>query len=282
MPVTPQDMLELATLIKRLCGLALDDSKGYLIESRLSQLARDSACDSYVELCRRAVGGDRQLRAKVIDAITTHETLFFRDSSPFNALQHRVIPDIIDARADSPLAKRIRIWSAACSTGQECYSIAIVLSELLPNIASWNINILGTDISNASIAQASRGSYSTYEVGRGMPPQYLHKYMVRDGAHWKVRDPLRALVQFSCRNLLEDFSDLGPFDVIFCRNVAIYFEAATRRDLFLRLAERLTPTGYLFVGAAESLTDLGPRFAPKIHCRSVFYQPNLPAGAPAH
>lgn len=274
MPVTPQDLLELAKLIKQLCGLALDDSKGYLVESRLTQLAQEAGCATYVELCRRAVAGDRQVRTKVIDAITTHETLFFRDNSPFNVLQHRVIPDIIDSKANSPLAKRLRIWCAACSTGQECYSVAIVLSELLPNITSWNVNILGTDISDASIAQASRGHYSAYEVGRGMPPHYLNKYMVREGANWKVRDPLRALVQFDRRNLLENFHDLGPFDVIFCRNVAIYFDAPTRQNLFLRLADRLTPAGYLFVGAAESLADLGPRFAPKMYCRSIFYQPN--------
>lgn len=275
MPVTPQDMLELAKLVKQLCGLALDDSKGYLIESRLSQVAAEAGCDNYVELCRRALSGDRQLRTKVVDAITTHETLFFRDGSPFNVLKHRVIPDIIDAKANSPLSKRIRFWCAACSTGQECYSIAIVLSELLPNIASWNINILGTDIADSSIAQACRGTYSNYEIGRGMPPNYLHKYMQRDGANWKVRDSLRALVQFERRNLLEPFHDLGPFDVIFCRNVAIYFDPTTRRNLFHRLAERLTSTGYLFVGASESLTDLGPRFAPKMYCRGIFYQPNM-------
>jgi len=162
MPVTPHDMLELAKLIKQLCGVALDDSKGYLIESRLSQLATESGCASYVDLCRRATAGYRALRTKVIDAITTHETLFFRDGSPFNVLQHRIVPDIVDAKAHTPHAKRIRIWCAACSTGQECYSIAIVLSELLPNITSWNINILGSDIADASIAQASRGTYSPY------------------------------------------------------------------------------------------------------------------------
>ena len=275
MPVTPQDMLELSKLVKQLCGLALDDSKGYLIESRLTQVANEAGCRSYVDLCRRAVAGDRQLRTKVIDAITTHETLFFRDGSPFSVLQHRVVPDIIDAKAASPLAKRLRIWCAACSTGQECYSIAIVLSELLPDIASWNINILGTDIADSSVAQASRGCYSDHEIGRGMPANYLNKYMQRDGSNWRVRDSLRALVRFDRRNLLESFHDMGPFDVIFCRNVAIYFDAPTRRDLFLRLAQRLTPQGYLFVGAAESLTDLGPQFTPKLYCRSIFYQPNL-------
>ncbi len=279
MPVTPQDMMELAKLVKQLCGLALDDSKGYLVESRLGQLATEAGCRSYVELCRRAVAGDRQLRTKVIDAITTHETLFFRDGSPFNVLQHKIVPDIIDSKGNTPLAKRLRIWSAACSTGQECYSIAIVLTELLPNIASWNINILGTDIADVSVAQASRGCYSDYEVNRGMPQPYIQKYMQREGNNWRVRDSLRALVRFDRRNLLESVQDLGPFDVIFCRNVAIYFDPPTRRDLFNRLADRLTPNGYLFVGASESLNDLGPRFTPKVYCRSTFYQPNPGARA---
>jgi chemotaxis protein methyltransferase CheR len=272
-------MMELAKLVKQLCGLALDDSKGYLVESRLGQLATEAGCRSYVDLCRRAVAGDRQLRTKVIDAITTHETLFFRDGSPFNVLQHKIVPDIIDSRGNSPFAKRLRIWSAACSTGQECYSIAIVLSELLPNIASWNINILGTDIADASIAQASRGGYSDYEINRGMPQPYVQKYMQREGNNWRVRDSLRSLVRFDRRNLLESFLDLGPFDVIFCRNVAIYFDSPTRRDLFNRLADRLTPNGYLFTGASESLNDLGPRFVPKMYCRSTFYQPNPGARA---
>ncbi len=281
MPISTHDMLQLATMVKQLCGVALDDSKGYLVESRLSQIAKEARCTDYVDLCRRAIGGDRQLRTKVIDAITTHETLFFRDASPFAALQHRVIPDLIDSKASTPLSRRIRIWSAACSTGQEPYSIAMVLLDLLPDIARWNINILGTDISDSSIAQASRGRFSDYEIGRGMSPQLLNKYFVREAGGWRVSDPVRAMVQFDRRNLLDRFDDLGPFDIIFCRNVAIYFDADTRRRLFDQLAQRLTPPGYLFVGASESLTDLGPRFAPKIHCRSVFYQPNLGA-ASAH
>ncbi len=277
MPISTQDMLLLATIVKQLCGLALDDSKGYLVESRLSSIAKEAGCANYVDLCRKAVAGDRQLRTKVIDAITTHETLFFRDNSPFSALQHRVIPDLIDSKSGSAMSRRLRVWSAACSTGQEPYSVAMVLYELLPDIAKWNINILGTDISDSSIAQASRGRYSEYEIGRGMNPQMLKKYFVREPEGWRVSDPLRSLVRFDRRNLLERFDDLGPFDVIFCRNVAIYFDAPTRRSLFERLSQRLTPAGYLFVGASESLTDLGPRFAPKLHCRSVFYQPNAVA-----
>ncbi len=279
MPISTNDMLQLATMVKQLCGVALDDSKGYLIESRLSRIAQETNCNSYVDLCRRAVAGDGPLRTKVIDAITTHETLFFRDNSPFNALQHRVLPDLIDSKSGSPMSRRIRIWSAACSTGQEPYSIAIVLCELLPDIANWNVNILGTDISDSSIAQASCGRYSDYEVGRGMSPQMLNRYFLREANGWRVSDPLRSLVRFDRRNLLDRFDDLGPFDVIFCRNVAIYFDAPTRRRLFERIAQRLTPKGYLFVGASESLTDLGTRFSPLLHCRSIFYQPNAAGNA---
>ncbi len=274
MPISTSDMLQLATMVKQLCGLALDDSKGYLIESRLASVAKNAGCANYLELCQKAIAGDRQLRTQVVDAITTHETLFFRDGSPFSALQHRVLPDLIDSKSGSPASRHLRIWSAACSTGQEPYSIAMVLFELLPDIANWTINILGTDIADCSIAQACRGRYSDYEIGRGMPTQMLNKYFVRENGGWRVNDRLRGIVRFARRNLLEPCDNLGPFDIIFCRNVAIYFDADTRRDLFERLSKRLTRNGSLFVGSSEALADLGPRFAPKMHCRSIFYQPN--------
>ena len=274
MPVTPQDMLELAKLVKQLCGLALDDSKGYLVESRLGTAGHRGGLRSYVDLCRRAVAGDRQLRTKVIDAITTHETLFFRDGSPFNVLQHHVVPDIIDAKANSPLAKRLRIWSAACSTGQECYSIAHRAERTAAQhrqsgtSTSW----APTSPTPRSPRPAAAATPTTKSVA-ACPAQYLNKYMQREGNNWRVRDPLRALVRFDRRNLLESFHDLGPFDVIFCRNVAIYFDAPTRRDLFLRLADRLTPTGYLFVGRRR----IADRPGAAIHPQDVLPQRFPPA-----
>ncbi len=276
MHVTTEDLRAVATLVDELCGVVLDDTKGYLVESRLTELAKANGCASYRELCDKARRpGNSDLQNKIIDAITTQETLFFRDQTPFEALRYKVLPELIDRKAKTALPRRLRFWSAACSTGQEPYSIAITVCETIPTVASWDIQILGTDISNAAIKAASLGFYPPHEIERGMRPELLQRYFVPHNGGWKVKDSLRAMVSFQRRNLLQPFSDLGPFDVIFCRNVAIYFDAQRRRDLFRRLVQRLTPGGYLFVGASESLLDLGPAFAPKKHCRSIYYQPNL-------
>ena len=263
--------------VRESCGLVLDETKGYLIESRLSTLVEQYGCTDYAQLCTRA-RADRQLASKVVDAITTQETLFFRDNSPYNALQYKALPELIDAKAGSPFAKRLRIWSAACSTGQEPYSIAMLLLETLPDPHSWNVSVLGTDISDEAVARASRGHYAEHEVRRGLPPAKLQKYFHAEGNGWRINDEVRSLVSFRRLNLLEPLTPLGTFDIIFCRNVAIYFDAPTRDDLFLRLAERLSPEGYLFTGSSESLSNLGPRFAPQHHCQAVFYRP----GAPQH
>lgn len=276
MQITSADIAAVSQLVIDLCGILLDESKGYLIESRLSTIAEGAGCKSFAELVDKVrTSGDQSLRDQVIDAITTNETLFFRDQSPFEALQHKVLPELIDSKANTPFPKRLRIWSAACSTGQEPYSIAMTLAELIPNINAWDVSILATDISDHALRQASAGRYSSYEIERGMKPQYLECYFVRTGDGWRIRDEIRALVSFERRNLLAPFGSIGPFDVIFCRNVAIYFSPAARRSLFLRLAELLVPNGYLFVGSSETLSDIGPEFTPLHHCRSVFYQPRM-------
>lgn len=278
MPLTPDDVDAVCGLVLDLCGVYLDQSKGYLIESRLADLVTRAGCASYAELARKArATNDRILQMRIVDAITTNETLFFRDNSPFEALRHKVLPDLIDAKAGSVFPKRIRIWSAACSTGQEPYSIAITIRELIPDVDTWNITILGTDVSDAAIQRASSGRYAAHEIERGLSPTHLNKYFLRQGKDWQVRDELRAMVSYQRLNLLQPFSSVGMFDVVLCRNVAIYFTPQARKDVFLRLAERLPAEGYLFVGASESLTDLGPRFTPQQHCRSVFYRPNLSA-----
>jgi chemotaxis protein methyltransferase CheR len=270
--VMPAEIPDVAKLVSELCGVTLDATKGYLIESRLGSVAQAAGCANYAELCRKA-RGNHSLSTKIIDAITTQETLFFRDNSPFDALKHKAIPELIDARAKTAFPKRLRIWSAACSTGQEPYSIAMVLSELLPNITSWDINILATDICDSAITQASLGRYAKHEIERGMTPPMLSKYFQQEPGGWRVKEQLRHLIRFDRRNLLKPFADLGPFDIIFCRNVAIYFDTVVKRDLFHRLSNSLAPGGYLFVGSSESLANLDPRFVPQHHCRSVFYQP---------
>jgi chemotaxis protein methyltransferase CheR len=275
MQVIDKEISIVAALVEELCGIVLDESKGYLIESRLGSLAEAHGCNNFTEFCQKVRhNGDRTLHTRVIDAITTQETLFFRDNSPFEALQFKIIPDLIDAKAGTMYSKRIRIWSAASSTGQEMYSIAMTLCELIPDILKWDVKILGTDISDAAVKSASLGKYASHEIQRGMKPGFLKKYFIEGKDGWRIKDELRYFVSFQRRNLLEPFTDLGRFDIIFCRNVAIYFDAKTKEKLFHCLTRQLTPNGYLFVGSSESLADLGPQFTPQYHCRSIYYQPN--------
>ncbi|MBN2581319.1 MAG: protein-glutamate O-methyltransferase CheR [Pirellulales bacterium] len=262
--------------IHKISGVKLDESKAYLIESRLSEIIRREKCGNYRELCLKAqTGGNPYLREQIVDAITTHETLFFRDNAPFEALRKLVIPHWIAEKSKNPNSRRIRIWSAGCSTGQEPYSIAMTLWNALPNIFSWDISILGTDISDASIKQASLGRFTEHEVQRGLNADLLAKFFVQESAGWRVKDELRSLVTFRRYNLLDSLMEFGPFDAIFCRNVAIYFDEKTRSNLFYRLSVRLANGGFLFVGSAESLADLGREFTPRYYNQILYYQPNL-------
>jgi chemotaxis protein methyltransferase CheR len=260
-----------ADYIRSISGISLDDSKSYLIEGRLSSLAEQYGCRDFKALISRARSEScRTLERRMIDAITTNETLFFRDTAPFELLRHKIIPELIDRRRSQGKTK-IRIWSAACSTGQEIYSISILLKQLLGDPERYGVSILGTDISDAAIARASKGIFSQVEISRGLPgemrTQYFHP---RDGG-WQIRDELRALASYKRLNLLQDFSSLGRFDIILCRNVAIYFSDADRRTLFSRLQRALEPGGYLMIGAMESLAGM-PQFESKSYLRSVYYQ----------
>jgi len=213
------------------------------------------------------------LRGKVVDAITTNETSFFRDTAPFELLRHKLLPELIDRRrkqAVRPLP--IRIWSAACSTGQELYTTGIVLKDLLGSFSGYDIRLLGTDISNRAVAAASRGYFSDLEMGRGLPPNLAGKYFIREGASWKIHDEIRALATFRKMNLLEAFSFPVPFDIILCRNVAIYFSEPDRARMFRNFGRCLARDGSLLIGSTESLTGLCPEFLPQRYLRTVFYQ----------
>jgi chemotaxis protein methyltransferase CheR len=274
MSPTPEDIQAVATLVQRLCGIVIGESKGYLVETRLGRLATEVAGGSYVELCRLAAR-DADLQSRFIDAITTNETLFFRDDSPFDVLRHRVIPMVVDRNAGTGNERRLRIWSSACATGQEPYSLSIILHELLPDIESWDVKILATDISEQALRHAEAGVYSQLEVDRGMPEALLRQYFVPQGDDYRIMDRVRSIITFQRLNLLLPFPSLGPFDVVLCRNVAIYFESDVQQDLFNRLSDTLVDDGYLFVGASESLTRFGERFQPQMHCRATYYQPNV-------
>jgi len=269
----PNERAGVLDFIYTISGIALDSSKEYLVESRLSALMDEIRCASFSELVRRAQsesGG--VLKRRIIDGITTNETLFFRDSSPFDLLRHKILPDLIDHRAGRGVKTPLRIWSAACSTGQEPYSVAMVLKEVLGDLSRYDIRLLGTDISDQAIARASRAVYSQNEMERGLAASVRSKYFVPHANGWQVRDDIRAMASFRRLNLMENFAFLGRFDIVFCRNVAIYFNDKDRASLFSRIERCLEPDGYLIIGSTELLKDICPQFEPKQYLRSVFYQ----------
>ncbi len=272
--ITPAELKLVSQYIQDISGIHLDQSKSYLFETRLSSIAETHGCKSYQDLHAKAkMDPAKKIEKEIIDAITTNETLFFRDKGPFELLQHKILPEIIDARGSKTSMKpQIKIWSAAASTGQELYSIAIVIKELLRDSPDYTFTLLGTDISDAAISQASYGKYNRFEIERGLEKKYLQKYFTLYGDSWKIKDEIRAMVNFRKLNLMQPFNSLGKFDIIFCRNVAIYFTLEDRKKLFNKVADILADDGYLIIGSTESLTGVCPRFIPKRHLRSIFYQ----------
>ncbi|MDZ7698944.1 MAG: protein-glutamate O-methyltransferase CheR [Deltaproteobacteria bacterium] len=274
--ITRQEFAEWSQYIQRICGVHLEAGKTYLIESRLTGLLKDHYCTSFGDLYEKALKDrTRTLEKQVIDRITTNETLFFRDESPFELLKYKILPDLLDRKMENAPPGSvipIRIWSCGCAMGQEVYSIAIAIKELLGDLEPYHINILGTDISNDAVARASRGEYNRLEIERGLSRERLERYFSRNGDKWKINDDIRSLASFKKINIMDPFSGLSVFDIIFCRNVAIYFTREDRRKLFERISKVMDPLGYLIIGATETLTDLTPRFEPKRYLRAVFYQ----------
>jgi chemotaxis protein methyltransferase CheR len=268
----PEEQKNLAQYVYSLCSITLDESKGYLIESRLASLVHETGSDSYNGLLLRAKSdSSRAIERRIVDAITTNETLFFRDTSPFDLLRQKIVPELIDRRARTGSAS-IRIWSAACSTGQELYSIAIILKELLGDTDRYGVHLVGTDISDDAVARASRGIFSPVEISRGLTEAQRSRYFTPVSSGWKIADEIRGMASFKKLNLMSDFSSLGRFDVVFCRNVAIYFTEKDKISLFGRLERVLEKDGYLIIGSMESLNGICPQFESKRYLRSVFYQ----------
>ncbi len=272
--ITTEEIALFSKYILEISGIKLDQSKGYLIENRLTPLARDQRCKTLKDLLLKAkADSSEQLKRDIVDAISTNETFFFRDSVPFDLMRNKIVPDIIDRRRRNATgAIPFRVWSAACSTGQEVYSIAITLLEMLPNRNKYDISILGTDISGKAIAQASYGKYNQFEVERGLDPQIRGKYFARLGTDWRIKDEIRTLAKFEKINLMRPFSNLGAFDLVFCRNVAIYFSQPDKIKLFQKIAKVLKSDGALIVGGSESLSGIAPEFTSKQYLRSIYYQ----------
>jgi len=265
--VNPHDYDFLRKLLKERSGLDLSADKQYLVESRLIPLARRAGMPGIAELVQKMKSGAETLTSEVVEAMTTNETFFFRDKIPFDHLRETVLPTLLKARANR---RSLRIWSAACSTGQEPYSIAMCLKEKAPELAGWRVEIVATDLSQEVLEKAKSGIYSQFEVQRGLPVQLLVKYFTQIGEYWQISPEIRGMVQHRQLNLLQDFSHLGKFDVIFCRNVLIYFDQDTKTGIFGRLAKALEPDGMLLLGAAETVVGISAAFRPHPDRRGLY------------
>ena len=264
----------LAELVHRRSGLVLGPDKTYLFEARLGSLMRQRSVPDLDGLASLlAMGGDEALEQDVVEAMATHETLFFRDQRPFEHLRSTGLPTLLGHR---PPGSRLRIWSAAAATGQEAYSIAMLVAEC-GLLAQHKVDILGTDLARGPIARARAGAYSQYEVQRGLSVHRLLQHFSRSGEEWVVKPALRALCSFREWNLLDDPASLGKFDVVFCRNVLFYFDVATKAKVLASIRQQMTEDGLLYLGAAETTMGVDETLAR--NGPSYAIQPNAPRAA---
>ncbi len=275
--MTPPDYEYLRKLLKDHSGLDLSADKQYLIESRLLPLSRKCGVPGIGELVQKMKAGSSSIIAQVVEAMTTNETFFFRDKVPFEHFRDTIMPEVLKARANR---KSVRIWCAAGSTGQEPYSLAMSLKEMGAALAGWRVEIIATDLSTEVLEKSKSGVYSQFEVQRGLPIQLLVKYFKQNGELWQISPELRAMVQHRQLNLLHDFSQLGTFDIIFCRNVLIYFDQETKINIFGRLVKAMEGDGFLVLGAAETVVGLTDVFKPFPDKRGLYRPSGARAAAP--
>jgi chemotaxis protein methyltransferase CheR len=249
-----------ATYLRKASGLVLTQEKAYLLESRLTPLIREMNIADLSTLAievRRAT--NQALMKRIVDVMTTNETSFLRDGKPFDNFRKFVLPALVQKNAAT---KKIRIWSAACSSGQEPYTLAMLWREEAVKYPGWSLEIVGTDISSEILAKAKAGEYSQFEVQRGLPIQLLMKYFTQNGDRWQIKPDIQNMVSFKSANLLESFAAFGKFDIIFCRNVLIYFDAAMKKDILERMSGSINPNGYLVLGGAETVIGVTEKWAP--------------------
>ena len=276
MTLSQSEFSYVSQLVRKEASIVLAPGKEYLVEARLIPVARavgsPSVTEFLAELQRRPNPANQR---KIIDALTTNETSWFRDREPFAALTDVVLPELVKSRASS---RKVRLWSAASSSGQEAYSLAITLQENLP--AGWNYEIMGTDISTEMVKRAETAQYSQVEVNRGLPAAQLVQYFERAGAHWRVTPQLRRNVSFRLLNLTAPLPAMQPFDVIFLRNVLIYFDVAVKRTVLQNVARLLRPDGWLFLGAAETTIGIDDNYERVAAGRTSAYRVRnaVPAG----
>jgi len=273
----PQSFDTLAATLRAGSGLVIGPDKVYLLEARLARILKQENLKDLDALAER-IGGGRAptIEREVIEAMTTNESFFFRDDKPFTHFRTHALPRLLASR---PQGGRIRIWSAASSSGQEAYSLAMILTECKAQLGNRTIEIVGTDISREQLTRAQEGVYTQFEVQRGLPMTHLVRYFKKDGANWRINEALRAMVTFREWNLLADLRGLGQFDIVFCRNVLIYFDQPTKTRVLEAVAKQMPTDGLLYLGGAETVLGITDRFAPAPGERGVY---ELSAGrAPA-
>ncbi|MDQ1682673.1 MAG: chemotaxis protein methyltransferase CheR [Frankiaceae bacterium] len=270
MTVGAADFDWIAQLVWQRSAIVLEKGKEYLVESRLAPLARKTGAETVSEFVTRLIAKpDSSLISEVIDAMTTNETSWFRDHYPFQALQSHVLPELTRNRGRQ---RTLRVWSAGCSSGQEPYSIAMVVQDHFALHPGWAVDIIGSDLSDVMLEKARNARYGQLEVNRGLPVAMLVRHFERLGTEWQLRPEIRRMVDFRSINLAQRIPEMGTFDIIFLRNVLIYFDADTKRGIFEQVKRVLRPDGYLFLGGAETTLNVDPDFEPVMYDRATCYR----------
>ncbi len=269
MPMNPNDLTLICNLVRRKSGIDMDSAKEYLVESRMTPLVRRLGLASITELVEKLRQNTPGLERDVVDAMTTNETSFFRDGAPFDALKKSVFPDLIARRAAQ---KKLSIWCAASSTGQEPYTIAMVLRENFPQLKDWKLTFIASDLSRDILARARAGRFSQLEVNRGLPAPLLVRHFKKLGLEWEISADLRSMIDFKEVNLLEGWPVMPALDLVFIRNVLIYFNQDTKKQILQRIRTMMQPDGYLFLGGAETTMNIDDRFVRGQQDKSGCYQ----------
>jgi chemotaxis protein methyltransferase CheR len=265
--LTPENYAFLQIFIQNESGIVLDEDKRYLIESRLLPILRENALVSLDVLCRKlAENNSTRLAKQVIEAMTTNETLFFRDPAMFDALRQHVLPRLLDTIGSR---RKLRIWSAASSTGQEAYSVAMTLLEMGKSVDQ--VEIIGTDLSELVLERARLGRFVQFEVNRGLSPHYLNQYFLREGIDWRLKSSVRDMVRFHRLDLRRIPKTVEAYDLVLCRNVLIYFNTATKKQVLSTIKDVMAPGGVLILGCAETVINLDQGFRRDVIGQSTFY-----------
>ncbi len=273
MAITTEDFQYICDFAKNQAAIILGEGKEYLVESRLEPIAKQEGFDGLpglIKELKKDPNGMGPIFSKAVEALTTNETSFFRDHHPFEALRKKVLPDLIEARKGT---RTLNLWCAASSTGQEPYSIAMLIREYFPELNSWQVNIRATDINTKVIKAAEEGSYTQFEVNRGLPALFLVKYFEQKDSRWVLKEDIRKMVTYSQLNLIKPWFIMSGVDIVFIRNVLIYFDADTKADILKNIKNVLHKDGFLFLGGAESTINIDPTWKLVSHERTTVFQP---------